>query len=163
MNGIVALLAAGACAALGMAAARRLAMRERALNAWEGALMRMEGAVSHSGDGLRDVLKKGAGEDNAVLRQLIDRMEAAPAAPSEALIRELNWESVLSDAEKETLAACLLSLFSPSLAQQAQAIAYAREQWAVFRLKGREARERDGKLYISLGWLAGAAVFILLC
>ena len=163
MNGLLALAAAGACTALGMSASRRLAKRCALLAAWDGALLRMEGAVTHSGAGLIDVLKQGAGEENAVLKELIRRLLEIPAASPEQLTAALPWDELLSADEREILAACLRGLFSPTLTQQAQAIALARDQWAVLLRRCREKREKDGKLYISLGWLGGAAAFILLC
>ena len=163
MNGLYALAAAGGCAALGMNASRKLAQREALLTRWDGALLRMEGAVSHSSAGLMAVLRQGAGEGNAVLEELVRRLLASPAASQETLMESLPWDELLSSAERETLSACLRSLFSPTLAQQAQALAAARDQWAVHLRCCREKREQDGKLYVSLGWLAGAAAFILLC
>ena len=163
MNGLLALAAASGCAALGMSASRRLARRCTLLTAWDGALLRMEGAVTHSGAGLTAVLKQGAREGNAVLEALIRRMEVSPAAAPEALTDGLPWDELLSPDERETLAACLRGLFSPTLTQQAQALASARDQWAVHLRRCREKREQDGKLYVSLGWLSGAAAFILLC
>ena len=163
MNGLLALAAAGACAALGMGASRKLAQREALLTAWDGALLRMEGAVTHSGAGLMAVLKRGAGEDNPVLEELIRRLSQSPAASPEELTAALPWDELLSPDERETLTACLRGLFCPTLTQQAQALAAARDQWAVLLRRCREKREQDGKLYVSLGWLGGAAAFILLC
>ena len=148
MNGLLALAAAGGCAAVGMGASRRLAKRCALLTAWDGALLRMEGAVTHSGAGLIDVLKQGAVEGNAVLDELILRMGKSPAASPEALTDSLPWDELLSPDERETLSVCLRGLFT---------------QWAVHLRRCREKREQDGKLYVSLGWLGGAAAFILLC
>ena len=163
MNGLYALAAAGGCAALGISASRKLARREALLAFWDGALLRMEGAVTHSGAGLVDVLRQGAGAGCPVLEELVRRMLSAPAASPETLTQALPWDELLSSAEKETLSACLRGLFCPTLTQQAQALAAARDQWAVFLRRCREKRERDGRLYVSLGWLAGAAAFIALC
>ena len=163
MNGLLALTAAGACAVWGMNASRALAQREALLTAWDGALSRMEGAVAHSGAGLMAVLKQGAAEENTVLRELIRRLSQSPAASPEELTAALPWDEPLSPVERETLSACLRGLFSPTLVQQAQAIAAARNQWAEYLRRCREKREKDGRLYVSLGWLGGAAAFILLC
>ena len=163
MNGLFALTAAGACAVLGMNASRNLTQREAVLTAWDGALSRMEGAVNHSGAGLMDVLKQGAAEENTVLHALIRRMLSSPAASPEALTNGLPWDEPLFSEERETLAACLRGLFSPTLAQQAQALSDARNQWTAYLRRCREKREKDGRLYVSLGWLGGAAAFILLC
>ncbi len=163
MNGLLALAAAGSCAALGMNASRRLSKRCALLTLWDGALLRMEGAVTHSGAGLKDVLWQGVGGDNAVLKELIRRMDQSPAASPETLTGGLPWDELLSPDERQTLADCLRGLFTPTLTQQAQALAVARDQWAVLLRRCRAKREKDGKLYVSLGWLAGAAAFILLC
>ena len=163
LRGAMALMAAAACVALGLWAARRLARREEMLNAWEGALLRMEGAVTHSGAGLRDVLKAGARDELPVLGELALRLQQTPAAGADALLSGLPWNPLLTDAERNALLECLRGLFSPTLTSQAQAIAYALEQWAVFRRLGREAMDKNGRLYVNLGWLSGAALFILLC
>ena len=163
MSGLLALAAAGACAALGMSASRRLSKRCALLTLWDGVLLRMEGAVTHSGAGLMAVLRQGAGDEIPALNELIRRMDQSPAASPEVLTGGLPWNELLSPDERQTLADCLRSLFSPTLTQQAQAIAAARDQWAVYLCRCKEKREKDGKLYVSLGWLAGAAAFILLC
>ena len=163
MNGLYALAAAGSCAALGMSAARRLTRREALLIAWDGALLRMEGAVTHSGMGLTDVLRQGMGEGNAALEELIRRLSRTPAAAPEALTDGLPWDELLTAPERETLVACLRGLFCPTLEQQAQTIAAARSRWTALLGRCREKREKDGRLYASLGWLGGAAAFILLC
>ena len=160
---IIALPAAGACVALGVLSARRLARREEMLAAWEGALIRLEGAVIHSGGGLRDALRRSAGKHTGILEELAQRMEEAPAAAPDALIGALAWDPLLTPPEREALSECLFSLFSPSPDGQARGIAYARDRWAAFRRAGREALEKNNRLYISLGWLGGAALFILMC
>lgn len=159
----LAVLGAGACVALGRSAAERLNRRDALLQAWESALLHMEAAVNHSGAELKDVLRRGAEEENAVLSELLRRMEATPAASTDALLVALPWDSLLLPNEQDTLKNCLASLFSPSLQAQAQALSYALAQWAVYRSSFREARDKNARLYASLGWLGGAAVFILLC
>ena len=159
----LAVLGAGACVALGRSAAERLNRRDALLQAWESALLRMEAAVNHSGAELTDVLRRGAEENEPILPELIKRLETMPAAPVEALLDALPWDSLLLPAERGVLNDCLAGLFSPSLQAQSQAISYARSQWAVFRSSCREAREKNTRLYTSLGWLGGAAAFILLC
>ena len=79
------------------------------------------------------------------------------------MLSNLPWEDSLSCSERDTLMDCLARLFSTSLQEQAQALAYARSQWTEYRKASRDAREKNSRLYTSLGWLGGAAVFILLC
>ena len=160
----LAVLGAGACVALGINAAGRLNRREAVLRAWENALLRMDAAVNHSAAPLEEVLRRGAADDNLpVLTALMQRLNTMPASSAAELLDGLPWEDTLRPAEKETVKDCLMALFSPSLQTQSQALAYAQSQWRMYRQSCCEAREKNARLYISLGWLGGAAVFILLC
>ena len=160
----LAVLGAGACVALGMSAANRLNRREAVLQAWESALLRMDAAVNNSAAPLNEVLRRGAADDNLlVLTELLSRLETLPASSASELLDRLPWEDTLLPAEKETINDCLTALFSPSLQTQSQALAYAQSQWRMYRQSCREARDKNVRLYTSLGWLGGAAVFILLC
>ena len=160
----LAFLGAGACVALGMSAANRLNRREAVLQAWESALLRMDAAVNHSAAPLEDVLGRGTGDDNLpVLTALMQRMKSMPASSVAELLDGLPWEDTLLPAEQETVKDCLTALFSPSLQTQSQALAYAQSQWRVYRQSCRETRDKNARLYTSLGWLGGAAIFILLC
>ncbi|MCR4885442.1 MAG: stage III sporulation protein AB [Clostridiales bacterium] len=86
-----------------------------------------------------------------------------PAADGEEAIRALPWPAAFSPEEKAALTECLLGLFSPEKESQLRALQRAGEQWRRFSLATRESREKNAALYRKLGWLAGAAVFILLC
>ena len=157
---VPAVLGAGACVALGMGAMNRLNRREEALTAWENALLRMEAAIAHSAATLSEALLRG---NMPALLELRRRLKDRPAASAEELLSGLPLENTLLPAELDTLQNCLSLLFSPSLQEQAQALAYARSQWALYRKASREARDKNARLYVSLGWLGGAAVFILMC
>ena len=163
MRWLIGLLAAGACAALGGWAARRLSLRVDTLNAWEGALSRMEGMAQHLAMGLPDMLRRASGGQIPCLDILADRIVSDPTRAPEELLRDLPWEPWLSGEERETARDCLLGLFAPTADQQLRAIRFAGEQWQHFRRISREQRERNGRLYRSLGWLGGAALFILMC
>ena len=159
----LALLGAGMCVAVGRSAANRLNRRDTALQTWDSCLLRMDAAVNHSAAPLSDVLRRGAAEGEPVLLELLRRLEAMPAAPPSELLADLPWDDLLFSQERDTLKDCLAGLFSSTLQTQAQALAYARAQWAAYRKACREARDKNARLYSSLGWLGGAAVFILLC
>ena len=94
---------------------------------------------------------------------LVQHNRMNTAAPPEALLKGLPWHPLLLPEEKDILLNALAGLFSSSLEGQAQALAYARAQWAVCRQAGRADREKNAGLYTALGWLGGAAAFILLC
>ncbi len=163
MGWMAALLAAGACAAAGRGASVRLEKRERLLRAWEEALARMERAVEQGGAALPETLRRGAGGRVEVLDQLADSIAQTPAQAPEEAVARLSWDPLLTAPEKETLKDCLLSLFSPDAETQLRALSYARTQWTISCKSARETRDKNSRLYLSLGWLAGAGVFILLC
>ena len=158
-----AVFAAAACVALGTWAARRLNVRESVLEEWASALKRMENALAFDGAALPQVLRAGADNHLPTLQALINRMEEAPAQSIDELLNDLPWDPLLTDSEKDVLNQCLKALFSPSPIQQSQALARAQEQWQEFLKSAKAVREKNGRLYVSLGWLGGAALFIFLC
>ena len=160
---IAAVFAAAACVALGSGASRRLNGRESMLKEWETALKRMENALAFDNAPLPHVLRAGADNHLPTLQALINRMEEAPAQPIDELLNDLPWDPLLTDSEKDVLLQCLKALFSPSPIQQSQALARAQAQWQEFLKSAKAAREKNGRLYVSLGWLGGAALFIFLC
>ena len=94
---------------------------------------------------------------------MLRRMAETPAAPVETLLHDLPWNPLLTDTEKNTLLGCFTALFSPSLSQQGQALAKARESWQEYVSSCKQIRQKNARLYLNLGWLGGAALFILLC
>ena len=109
------------------------------------------------------MLRAGADNHLPALEALIRRMEEAPAQPIDELLNDLSWDPLLTDSEKDVLRQCLKALFSPSPIQQSQALARAQAQWQDFLKSAKAAREKNGRLYVSLGWLGSAALFIFLC
>lgn len=162
MNG-AAIPAAAACILLGSRAAGKLKDRENLLTAWEASLQRMEGAVAFNGAALPKVLEAGKDPPLPELDELLRRMAETPAAPVETLLHDLPWNPLLTDTEKNTLLGCFTALFSPSLSQQGQALAKARESWQEYVSSCKQIRQKNARLYLNLGWLGGAALFILLC
>ena len=69
MQAIIALLAAAACVALGALAANRLSLREKMLDAWDGALLRMEGAAARGGRPHSAAMAGGESTRNSCSRQ----------------------------------------------------------------------------------------------
>ena len=162
MNG-AAIPAAAACIILGGRAAGKLKERESLLAAWDASLQRMEGALTFGGAALPKVLEAGKAPALPELDELLRRMADTPAAPVEKLLDDLPWNPLLTDAEKNTLLCCFSTLFSPSLSQQSQALAHARESWQEYVSSCKQVRQKNARLYLSLGWLGGAALFILFC
>ena len=160
---LMAMAAAGVCVYLGQRAGKRLSVREDTLDAWAGAFLRMEGAVLHLGDSLPELLRRGCGERLPALCVFADRIGETPGSSAEDMLRGFAWDACLTAEERETARECLAGLFATTRDQQARALQYAQAQWRRYLRSAREIRERNGKLYRTLGWLAGAALFILIC
>lgn len=163
MRWLIGLAVAGACVALGGWAGRKLSLRVDTLTAWEGALSRLEGMAQHLSVALPAMLRRAGGGQIPCLDALADRISLAPAHPPEELLRDLPWEPWLTREEQDTARDCLQGLFAPTADQQLRAIRFAQEQWQRFRRLSLEQREKNGRLYRSLGWLGGAVLFILMC
>ena len=158
-----AALAAAVCVSGGLLSARHLAARLRSLEGWERALMHMRCALETETAALPALLAAGATQGPAALSALKTLLDTAPAQEPSVLLASLPRDPLLTEAEIAALRACLRGLFAPTPASQLQALAYAQDQWTRFCQDARERQTRSGRLYPQLGWLAGAAVFILLC
>ena len=158
-----AALAAAVCVGGGLLSAQRLAARLRAMENWERALMHMRCALETEAAALPALLAAGAAQGPAALSGLKKLLDTAPAQEPSLLLAALPHDPLLTEPEAAALRACLSGLFAPTPAAQLQALTYAQAQWARFCQDARERQKRSGRLYPQLGWLAGAAVFILLC
>ena len=65
--------------------------------------------------------------------------------------------------ETAALRDALSGLFAATAGPQKKALAQAQEKWRGFARAAREAADKNRRLYCSLGFLGGAALFILLC
>lgn len=155
-------MSAGACVALGGLFARRTAEKDRLIQAWSAALLRMEDALDR-GDSLPQVLETGGNHQLPLLQTAADMLRAGPALGPEEWLAALPWEDLLDPSERDTLATLLRSLWTPSPAAQLRALHTAQSQWAAIAAASRAKRETNGRLYARLGWLGGAALFILMC
>ena len=163
MQWIGALLAAGGCALLGALCARRLDARERAMEFWENALARMASAVETGGAGLPEILRAGADGGENTLAQAARLLEEKPALSQGDWLSALVWEPLLTERETAALRDALSGLFAATVGPQKKALAQAQEKWRGFARAAREAADKNRRLYCSLGFLGGAALFILLC
>lgn len=163
MQMLLALMAAIACVLLGIMAANRLQGREKLLQAWETALQQMAWAAAHHPLPLPALLRLGADNHLAVLETLADMLEASPALSLNDFLSHLPSNPLLTPPEESAIREGLTGLFSPIPEIQIQSLSGARDQLAHFHQISREAAEKNSRLYNSLGFLAGAALFILLC
>lgn len=163
MRFLGALLAAMACVGAGLLSARQLQARLRALESWERALAQMRCALETGGAALPEMLEAGAVQGPEALKALKMLLATAPAQSPQALLDRLPPNPHLTAAEEASLRQCLSALFAPVPAAQTQALRYAQAKWTLFCQAARERQQKNGRLFQQLGWLAGAAVFILLC
>lgn len=160
MGWLMALTGAICCVALGWLAARGLRNREKSVQGWERAFLQMEGALKTGGVPLPGLLKAG---NLPCLDEGADLLARQPALSPQAWFSLLPRDPSLTDGEWAVVEDALLGLFSPSPLIQLQQLSYARQQWARFSALCRESAEKNIRLYQALGWLSGAAVFILMC
>lgn len=163
MQTLFALLAAIACVWLGMLASRRLQEREKLLQSWETALQKMEGAIAHHPASLPDLFRRSAGEYLPWLTDAARLLEAEPALSPQTFFARLPAFPLLTAPETETILEGLTGLFAPDPRLQLQSLARAREQLIHFHRLNQEATVKNGQLYWHLGFLSGAALFILIC
>jgi len=101
--------------------------------------------------GERDSLKKAA---------LL--LQEHPGLSGKEVSARLIREKSLTESEWQVICQLIQGLFAPDREGQSAAIRCARDQLTRFSALAREAAEKNIRLYQSLGWLSGAAVFILL-
>ncbi len=161
MRLILSLTAAGACVLMGLCRAARLQAREKTLEEWGEAMARMESLVTHFSPPIPEILHEG-GACAPTLHTLETQYALAPAQGLKQLWRALPREAPLKDEEWALLGDCVGGLGETTATRQKEALRRAREKWSPLMVSARKARERGVKMYCSLGWLGGAAVFILM-
>ncbi|MBE5787369.1 MAG: hypothetical protein E7324_07495 [Clostridiales bacterium] len=160
MKALIALAAAAACVALGGISARRLALREEETRRWDRALMTLEGELEGGGLPLPQLMEK-AGVDT--LKTGAQLLRDHPGLSPEEMGARLSPPPLLTPPEWQIILTALRGLFAPTVPQQLMGLRHARGEWARALETCRTAAEKNIRLYQSLGWLSGAAVFILLC
>lgn len=160
MQGTVSFLALIACGALGVLSARRVSRRLDTAEQWDAALRRMESAAAQ-GRTLPDILRAGAESGAACLDVGAKLLEDTPALSPDAWLARLPWDGLLLPREQAILSACLSALFSPSRDEQTLFLRTAQSQWQEVVRACRQAQQTKARLYRQLGWLGGAALFIL--
>jgi stage III sporulation protein AB len=158
---VCGLIAAAACALLGIEASFRLKRRVEYLAAWIRALEMLDLRLLHDGIPLREVvLQEGDGEIAkrlaAFSRALADNPRMTSAQAWQASCKSQDTK------EEKVLAACFSSLGTGVLEKRRTAIAQAMEQLKVLKEEAEEKAQRDCKLYRSLGLAAGAALLLIL-
>ena len=159
MTWMLAVFSCFSCVLAGHLAARRVLSRLNAAKAWDEALRRMENAVERGGT-VTEVLRSGRTD---FLDRAADALCRDPAQTLDGWLSSLPWEETLTAEEKETLAACLTGLFATSREEQRRTLAHGLKLWQDTLRTCREKKEACGGLYRRLGWLSGAALFILMC
>lgn len=160
MSWPIALLGAGCCILLGGRQARQAGERAALLEQWNGALMRMACALEAGGHTLHQLLEAG---DMPFLQAGAQLLQDQPTLSPAQWLDRLPWDPHLTPAERAVLQDGLQGLFHPLPARQQQEMEYARKLFAPLVKRAREGAEKNMGLYRALGWLSGAAVFILIC
>jgi stage III sporulation protein AB len=158
---VCGLIAAAACALLGIEASMRLKRRVEYLAAWIRALEMLDLRLVHDGIPLREVvLQEGDGEIAKRLAAFSKVLSENPRMTSAQA-----WQASFKGQdtkEEKVLAACFSSIGTGVLEKRRTTIAQTIEQLNVLKKEAEEKAQRDCKLYRSLGFAAGAALLLIL-
>lgn len=163
-----ALGAGVACALIGYMASRTLTMRVTNITQWLAALKRIETSLKGAGLSIMRVLEAGMAKDSPTvsnrLKETVEQMKLHPPwtveqAWMEASKTKLSGER---DAEKAILDQCFRDIGLGTIDQRQQGLSLAMERLALLNTEAREEERRNGRLYKSLGWLAGLALVLML-
>lgn len=159
MTWMLAVFSCFSCVLAGHWAARRVMLRLNAAQAWDDALRRMENAVE-TGATVTEALRSGR---TPFLDRAAEALRLSPAQTTDAWLAALPWEEMLTARERDVLSACLRGLFAASREEQRRALDHGLLLWQDTLRACRDKKEACGGLYRRLGWLSGAALFILMC
>lgn len=160
---VCGLIAAAACALLGIEASFRLKRRVEYLAAWIRALEMLDLRLLHDGITLREVVLQEGEGDGEIAKRLASFSRALAENPRMTSAQAWQASCKSSDTKEEkVLAACFTSLGTGVLEKRRTAIAQAMEQLKVLKKEAEEKAQRDCKLYRSLGLAAGAALLLIL-
>lgn len=160
MGWIPALIGALCCIMLGRKAAVTIREREKCLDQWHQAMIRMESTIEGGGLPLPGLLEAGG---IPWLAQAAKLLRENPALSPAEMLAAFPPEAHFTLPEREVIDDLIIGLFSPDRQRQLQAVRHGEEQWRYFLQRYRMKAEKNIRLYQSLGWLSGAAAFILLC
>lgn len=157
---MLAALSAAACAGLGAWAGLRLARRDVRLRRWQQALLSVRAACAYARMPPARAVLAGAAHIPQ-LKTLSERMESGDAALADPLCG-LARDTLLTPAERAVLLSCWEALLRGDALEQQQAFDYALARFEAFCACAERARERNARLYVTLGCLGGACIFLTL-
>lgn len=161
MRLILACTCAVCCAGLGVFSALRLDRRAAVTRVWANALRRMESAAAHLSLPLEDLLRYGAGDEVPALSRMADALSARPQMGAGALIPDRPPE--MAPSEWREIDRCLSALDGENRLLQLEALRQARLFLTPLCRKAAADASRLKKARLAVGFLSGAALFILLC
>ena len=161
MRAVFAFLCLIACGAIGTLSGSRVSRRLSAAARWDGILYRMEASAAR-GHPIAEILLSAAEKEDQALLQSARLLQKTPAISQEAWLAAFMWDDLLTPKERSILRGGLAALFSPSREEQTKGLREARRQWNTVLSACEKDGQRLGRLYRQLGWLGGAALFILM-
>lgn len=155
-----AIVMGGACACAGAAAAWILRARTMELRAWQQALLAMRAACLYSRSTCAQVLRAGAAEASCLLP--IARAVELNGADAARLFSAQKRSRLLRPEEHAVLLSALRCISAGTREEMAEALSYAAERYAAFCAESEKKRDSDARLYVTLGTLTGACVYLIL-
>ena len=155
-------LAALACAGLGITLSLRLSARARRLAAWRAALTRLAGALRYAAFPLPAALRYAARPDAPALEALREAMERAPARGVAELWAEIPREDALRPEDRRAIDLGVRALESATVEQQCAGLALSMAALERLEEQAEKKTEKSARLYLSGGCLGGALLLIIL-
>ena len=149
-----------ACGLLGLYAAHRLRARSACLRAWQRALGAMYAACAYARADCAQILRAGAYDMPALLP--IARAVEVSGADAGQLFAGQTRKTMLRAEERTVLLSVLRALSSGTREEIGAAITYALERFRQFCADSDRRRDADARMYLALGVLSGACVFLIL-
>ncbi len=159
-----ALMAGIGCGIMGMLASARLKKRQTLLNAWMRFIARIQTTLSTQRLPMDQVLESGLGEYpvlDAQMQNTIALMRTTPElSAQEAFVKS----GATGYEEKDLLLihSLLVGLGTGSLEKRQGAVKLSLDAFSAAYEQAKQAYEKNGRLYVNLGWLGGFALVLLL-
>ncbi len=158
---LAAVVMGAGCVCAGLWAGLRLRRRAAHLRAWQQALTNMHAACAYARSNSAQVLRAGAAEIGELLP--IARAVELDGADAAVLFERMEKSVFLHQEEQQVLLSVMRALAGGGREEQASALRFALDRFAVFCEKSETKRDADAQMYITLGLLGGMCVFLILC
>ena len=155
---LAGMIVGAACVCAGAAASYRLYRRAVLLRDWQQAMIAMRAAAVYAHAGCADTLRAG---QMAVLKKLAEQVERE-GADAAAAYEALGGDALIRGDERAVIACVLRTLSGGGRDEQEAMLSYAEARFSAFCERAEALRDRDARMFVSLGVLCGICALIML-